>query len=141
MPSFALYTDAALTQLLAGNLVATQNADGTTPPVVFTLYLGSNTANRRIQANANPGVDQIQAAVADVNPGSGHAATEVKLASSQADLASAVGGAALNLGTEILSGAANARPIWIEVNDATRVIGTATELSVVIANLRETVIA
>ncbi|CAI8818298.1 hypothetical protein [Methylococcus capsulatus] len=141
MPTFALYTDAALTQLLAGNLVATQNADGSTPPVVFTLYLGSPTANRKIQANANPGVDPIQATVVDANTGSGHSASEVKLAATQAGLAAAVGGSALDLGTEILSGAANAKPIWIEVNDATHAVGTATELAVVIANVRETATA
>ncbi|UZR28073.1 hypothetical protein [Methylococcus mesophilus] len=140
MSSFKLYTDAALTTPLTGSLVATQNADGSTPAIQFTLYLGSTTASRMIQANANPGVDQIQATVVDAGAGSGHDVSEVKLAATQAGLASAVGGAALDLGTSVLSDAANAKPIWIEVNDATHVVGTATELSVVIADVRETAV-
>lgn len=136
--SFKLYTDANLTAPLAGNLICAQNADGSTPAVDKILYLGSTTASRKLEANSNPGVDQIVVSVVDAVPASGHPATEVKLATTLAGLNSAVGGASLNIGTQILSGAANAIPIYIRVNDSTGQVGTATELSVAIANVRET---
>lgn len=45
--------------------------------------------------------------------------TDVKLAATQGGLAGATWGAALNLGTSVLSGAANAKPVWIKVRDST----------------------
>ena len=55
--TFKIFSDAALTTEQTGNLVATQNADGSTPPVEFQLWLGSlgsaggNTADRKVQAD------------------------------------------------------------------------------------------
>lgn len=140
MTTFAFYTDAALTIPLAGNIVAAQNADGSTPPIVTALYFGSTNATRRAQANSNPGVDNLSATIVDAAPGSGHAATEIKLASTQGGLAGATPGAALSLGTTVNGGTENAKPIWIEIDDATGTIGTATELSVKVDGIRETVI-
>lgn len=48
--------------------------------------------------------------------------TDVRLATTQGGLASATWGAALNLGTSILSGAGNAATVWIEVRDSTHYV-------------------
>lgn len=139
--SFALYTDANLTTPLSSNLVCSQNADGSSDPVDKVVYLGSTVANRKLEANSNPGVDQIVVSVVDSAPGTGHPATEVKLATTFGGLASAVGGAPLNIGATILSGVENAVPIYIRVDDTTGVVSTSTELSVAISNVRETATA
>lgn len=136
--SFKLYTDAGLTTPLVSNLVCAQKADGSSDPVDKVVYLGSTTANRKIEADSNPGVDQIVVSIVDAAPGSGHPATEVKLATTLLGLGSATGGDPLNLGTSILSGVENAVPIYIRVDDTTGVVGTSTELSIAIAAVRET---
>jgi hypothetical protein len=140
MATFAFYTDAALTSPFAGNLVAAQNADGSTDPIVTALYFGSTDEDRQAQADSNPGVDNLAVTIADSAPGTGHATTEVKLASTQGGLAGATPGASLSLGTTVLGGVENAKPIWIQVDDATATIGTATELSIEINGIRESVI-
>lgn len=49
--------------------------------------------------------------------GAVHPITEVKLATTEAGLDSATGGAALNIGTTILSGATNAVEVWVRVTN------------------------
>lgn len=142
--TFKIFSDAALTTEQTGNLVATQNADGSTPPVEFQLWLGSlgsaggNTADRKVQADSDPGVAGIDLTVVDTTPGSGHEVAEVKLATTQGGLAGATGGALLALAATLTSGTANAVEFWVSVDDATGVIGTAVELSVDTVLLRET---
>ena len=142
--TFKIYTDAAMTTEQVGNLVATQNADGSTPAVEFQLWIGSlgsaggDTADRKIQAESDPGVDPINLTVVDAAPGGGHEVAEVKLALLQAGLAGATGGAALNLGTTLTSSTASPVEFWVSVDDATGAIGTSTELSIDTVLVRET---
>jgi hypothetical protein len=138
--SFKFYTDAALTTPLTSNLVATQNVDGSSDPVVHTIYLGSTTTSRQLQANSNPGVDQITVSLVDSAPTTGHPTTDVKLALTENGLATATAGAALDLGVQILSGTVNAKAIWIELDDSTLTLGTSTELSITSNALRETAV-
>lgn len=137
--TFKFYSDANLTTEITGNLIATQNQDGSTPPVVFTIYYGSTGSGLIVYNKTNPGVAHLQVEVFDSATGSGHATTEVKLATTEGGLASATPGAALDLGASILSGVANKKTIWVEVNDATHVVGNSTELSLRINNVREMV--
>jgi len=67
-----------------------------------------------------------------------HVPTEVKLASTQGGLSSATPGASLNVGTQILSGTLNAVSVWLEVDDSTAVVATATELQLQTNDLTET---
>lgn len=142
--TFKIFNDAALTTEQTGNLVATQNADSSTPPVEFQLWLGSlgsaggDTTDRKVQADSDPGVDDIQITVEDLDPGNGHETTEVKLATTQGGLAGAVAGAPLVLAVTLTSGTANKQEFWVQVDDATGVVGTSTELSVDTVLLRET---
>lgn len=136
--TFGFFTDSALTTALSGNLVAQQNADGSSDPVDFTLYLGSTTASRKIEADSDPGVANIAISVVDSASGSGHPATEVKLATTLGGLDTATGGDPLTLGTSILSGSGNAQVVYVRVDDTTGVIGNSTELSITTNTLRET---
>ena len=128
MATQIIYTDAALTTPLAGNIVIPQRADDSLPPVDVRLWLGHNNAAQKIQAESDPGVDQIVISVNDTDPGNGNPATAVKLAATQAGLNSAVAGDPLNAGVEIVGGAGGAFEFWMRVEDLTNTIGTYTDL-------------
>lgn len=136
--SLQLFEDAGLTTPKVGNIVATQAADGSTGPLIFTFYLGATVVGRKFEVQANPGVDDILLSVTDAAPGTGHATTEVKLASTLGGLTGATPGAPLNLGPQLLSGVVNATQIFIEIDDATGVVGTSTELALETQILIET---
>lgn len=142
--TFKVFSDAALTTEQTGALVATQNVDGSTPPIEFQLWFGSlgsaggDTTDRKVQADSDPGVDNIVLSVGDIDPGNGHEVAEVKLATTQGGLAGATGGVDLALSPTINSGSVNAVEFWAQVDDATATVGTVTELSVGTNNVRET---
>lgn len=142
--TFKIFNNATLTTEQVGNLVATQNADGSTSPVTFQLWLGSlgseggDTTDRKAQADSDPGVDAVLLTVVDAFPGADHEATEIKLATTSGGLAAAIAGADLVLPVTLTSGTGNKQEFWVEVDDATGVIGTSTELSVSTNLIRET---
>lgn len=57
--SFKLYTDSGLTVLFNGLYQLTHETDLSDNPQDNTLYFGSNTAANQLDANSNPGVDDI----------------------------------------------------------------------------------
>lgn len=57
--SFKLYTDSGLTSLFGGTFEYTHESDFSDNPQDQTLYFGSNTAGRKLQTTASPGVSQI----------------------------------------------------------------------------------
>ena len=91
----------------------------------------------KIEANSNPGVDNIIIDVLDSNPGFDHEDTEIKLATTQGGLTAATPGASLTVGTSVLSGAANDFEFWIRVTNAVATVGTITELSIATNALKE----
>ena len=127
--TFKFFTDSNLTQELTGNLVFDQAVDGSSGAAVKTLYFGSTTANRKLEAASNPGVDQVAISIVDSATGSGNPTTAVKLASTLGGLSGATAGAPLNLGTSVLSGVANAKPVYVQVTDQTHAVGNYTDLS------------
>lgn len=129
--SFRLYHDAALTQeITSGNpLTATQETGGGLGPVLKTIYLGSTASGTKIQVTANPGVTGVQLNVIDAAPGSGAPATEFKMGLSAAARDAAVAGAALVMSHTILSGVANAVPIYTRRESAIAVAGAYTDVS------------
>lgn len=131
--AFGWYSDAGLTTLYTGPLISLQNADGSSAPNDFgPIYVGIPDADSTTSAKAssNPGVDDITITVVDASPGSGHEKEEVRLATTSGGLDTAVAGASLDLGIEILKGSANAVTVYVRVDDATGTVGTATELSI-----------
>lgn len=57
--TFKLYTDSGLTTEFNGLYQLTHETDQSDNPQDFTLYFGSNTSGRQLEANSNPGVDDI----------------------------------------------------------------------------------
>lgn len=130
MASFKLYLDAAQTVEFTGPLQVVHNSDLSDNPQDFQFFLGSNTAGVQVEANSNPGIDNISISVADSAPGADHEATEILLSTTQIGLDSATPGAALSVGTSILSESANNFEFWLRVVNAVTDIGVSTELSI-----------
>lgn len=98
-----LFADAAGTTPLDGTAGLTLSALlGSSKDGVF--YVGLTNASAKIQAQSDPGVDQIAVSIGDASPGSGVEAVDIKLALSSIGLDSAVAGDPLNLGATITGG-------------------------------------
>lgn len=123
---FGFFSDAALTTQINTALVFNQVAGSSTPDDKVVYYGGPT--GYQVKAQSDPGVDQITVSVVDAAGGSGSPASDVKLALTSGGLAGATGGAALNLGTVINGGAANAVPVHIRVTDSTGMTGLNTDL-------------
>lgn len=103
--AFDFYTDSGLTNLVPSPLVITTGVNASDD---MQIYCGGTS--RTFKATSNPGVDQITISVTGTSaegPGS------IKLATTQAGLDTATGGAALDLGTEVV----NSTSFWVRVTD------------------------
>ena len=107
--SFKFYADAGLTTEIVGPLSFSQNKDGSTGDIDGVAYYGSNNEGTTVQADSNPGTDQIIVLLNDStsNEGIGPQANDVKLASSNANLGAAVAGDPLNIGLTVTAGVGN----------------------------------
>lgn len=137
MATFDFFTDTALTTAAPTPIQFAHNSDFSDNPQDLQLFLGSTGSNLKIEADSNPGVDNIVISVADTSPASGHETTEIKLATTQGGLAGATPGASLTVGTSVLSGTANDFEFWIRVTNAVSTVGVSTELSISTNNVRE----
>jgi len=63
--SFKLYTDSGLTTPFTGTLQLTHNVNLSDNPQDFVLYFGSEETGRQLDANSNPGVDDIELSPTD----------------------------------------------------------------------------
>lgn len=124
-----IFKDAALTQpfddavdTLDGAALNGNDGDG-------YFYVGLTDTANKLQASSNPGVDPLTISITDASPGVDVEAADIKLASSQSGLGSAVGGNPLNIGAEILGGAApNAYQVWFRWANSEGA-GTYTDIS------------
>ena len=133
--TFGVFTDAALTTPLTGTLDFAQAADGSTGPVVATVYIGSASPARVLRAIANPGVDPLVLTVTDSASG-GSPAADVTIALEETFVGRAPA-ASLVLGTQINGGLPNAVAVYIRVEDSTGDIGLHTDLSLVLTLAEE----
>lgn len=92
----------------------------------FEIIIGSPDASRKIEADSNPGVDNIVITPIDSNPGSGHEVTEIKLATTLLGLDSAVAGDPLSLGTVINGGTEVS--IFMRLTDGTSGLASVEQL-------------
>lgn len=140
--TFGFFHDSALTTPVTAlnPLVAEQDTDGSLPDTDEIIYFGSTATGYRVRDAVNPGVDPIEISVVDANAGTGSPATEFKLALSLVGLDSAVAGAALEIGTQVTSGTANAIPIYTRRTTAIAVAGVYTDLTLQTQQLAETVV-
>ncbi len=138
MTTLYLYDDAGLTTLATLPLAFTQDDLGVITPHQRRFYLGNADAGYIFQAASDPGVDPITLSVVDTVPASGQPASAIKLATTQAGLASATGGADLELAATILSGSVNAVQIWVQFDAATATVATDTDISLALSTLTVT---
>ncbi len=137
MATFDFFTDTALTTPAPSPLQVSHNSDFSDNPQDFQFFLGSLGSSLKIEANSNPGVDNIVISVIDSDPGNNHEDTEIKLATTQGGLTAATPGASLTVGTVVNSGAANDFEFWVRVTNAVSTVGTITELSFATNSLKE----
>lgn len=104
------YADDGLTVELA-TLVAQQSTARTYE--TKKVYFGSTEAGKTLYADSNPGVDAIQVSLVDAFPGADMETAHVRMALSEAGLASATPGDPVSLGTSLSSGVANAVVLWV----------------------------
>ncbi len=135
--AFDIFTDTALTTPAPSPLQFSHNSDFSDNPQDTQFFLGSLTASVKIEADSNPGVDNIVISVADTTPSNSHEVTEIKLATTQGGLTAATPGASLTVGTVVNSGAANDFEFWMRVTNAIATVGTVTQLSISTNNVRE----
>lgn len=130
-----IYTDATLTTLYNTDtpleLAAAegQYADG-------VIYVGVPNADRKLQDADNPGTTQIQISPTDLETSEPPDDTDIKLALTSGGLASASGGASLDLGLEIAGGAGNAVAVHIRYTNLD-FIGTSTDVGLLLSSMIE----
>lgn len=134
--AWRLYNDAACTQVFSGILTTTHRQNLSDNPQDFTLYFANieddplNSGYLKLQDGTNPGVDNIEIYIEDLDPGQGHEATEITLGLTAADLSTNTPGAPLSLGPQLISGIGNVRPIHIRIINTVTTLGSSQELSV-----------
>ena len=198
--TFKLYTNTGLTSLFSGTFTLTHKSDFSDNPQDFVLYLGSNTANRKLQTFSSPGVNQItltptyaianwtastalslgvsrrptsptgyryQVTTAGTTAGTQPTwptvigstvsngsvvwtcvaeerdVNEITLALSAPGLDTNVAGAALNIGTQILSGTSNDVAIYVRIENAIPTLSSTIgqpELTINIVSVQEGVV-
>jgi hypothetical protein len=138
--TYAFFHDSALTEEITAlnPITATQDENDTLAPVDVQIWFGSATAGSQVQADSDPGVDDIEVSIADSNGATGQTTTAIRLATSQPGLASATPGAALAIGTSVSAGSANAVAFWVRIDDGTGTYGSYTDLSLQTNTLRQT---
>lgn len=128
--TFKFYLNSSLTVELT-TLSQAFAEDGSDGAVDRLVYIGSVTTGKKLLAASDPGVDPIPIGVEDEDGDeTGQSATGVRLALTQADLDTAVDGEAIDGPTQILSGVAQALPVWIRREPTNLDEGTYTDLTV-----------
>jgi hypothetical protein len=137
--SFGFYHDSALTTPIGTGDEADFNVIGT-GYADLQIWFGSTATDRRARATSDPGTDQITVTPTDADAITGLATSAVKLATSQAGLTAATAGAALEIGTQVLSGSANAFPFWVRVTSPTDTPAVHLDLSLVTNDLTDSAV-
>jgi len=124
-----LYDDAACTIESSGILPINSKTNLTDNPQDFVRWFANvdddplDGGSVQLQAQSNPGVDQVQIYINDIAPGSAHSPSDITLATSTGDLAVNTPGDPLDLGTTLISGVSNAIAVYA------RAINTSTTVS------------
>lgn len=136
--TFMAYHDSALTSPVnSANPMLQTHVSGASDYTDDLIYIGSTTTGNKLQTITSPGTNPVVVSVADLNPGTGAPASEFKLALSSGGLASATAGASLSLSHTLLSGVANAVPVYVRRTSALATAGNYTDVSLTILNVQE----
>ncbi|AMO36749.1 hypothetical protein [Thauera humireducens] len=122
--SWNFYNDPALTSLQSAGATVTEDLG----PTDRIVYFGSPMPGKTLRTAIGPGSNQITIAPADGGPGSGADVSQVKLALTAGGLDTAVGGAAISVGTELSSGAANKITVFVRTEQGSQPVGLADDL-------------
>lgn len=107
------------------------DAGGGTAPQVMQLFFGSSVADRKLKEKSGTTPVGVHIQVLDTDGSGPHTTAEVKLASTQAGLASAVAGASLQLASGFLTSGGFLRSVWVEVSDPVLTAGYTHELRLI----------
>jgi hypothetical protein len=132
--SFGWFGDAGLT-------VPLTRADfvrGAPAAVDRVVYFGSTATGKKLQRASSPGVAALEVVVQDADTGAGVQASHVRLALSAGGLAAATPGAALPIGATVLSGAANAVPVFVRLDAPLTTAGNYDDVSLAVNGSLET---
>ncbi len=102
----------------AVKLKAMQASDGSSAAVDFIYYLVADDVDRTYYAASDPDVDDIVVSIVDAAAGASLPPTALRLALASEDLDTATPGAALAIGTALVSGSVNAVAIHVRVDSA-----------------------
>jgi len=123
MATFGFYMDAALTDPYDAGTDFVGPFIGETFPIDSVIYFGSTDTGRKVQADSDPGVDNLVVNLVDAAAGSGVETTDFKLATTSGGLDSAVAGDPLDLGvTQLVGGVGNAVAIHVRCSYAGGII-------------------
>ncbi len=134
--SLLFYQDAGLTVSLS-RIDALQASDGNAVAVDRVIYLGSTVSGKKFQDAVDPGAEPIVLSVVDSLTGLQVPSNTLRLALSGGGLDAATPGAAINLGTELLSGTGNALPVHVRVDAIAIAAGAYDNLSLVTSDTME----
>lgn len=123
--SWKLYADAGLTVEI--DPIAFAHAQGGSGND-RRIWLGSVAEGKQLQRGSAPGIDAVELSLYDSAAGSGLAVSAYTLALTAGGLATNTPGAALAVGTTLLSGVGNAIPIYIRAHDAAAAIAVYNDL-------------
>lgn len=110
-----VFSDAGLTMPVSA-IDFTQAENGVSPAESRVVYIGSQAADKKYLDPESPGVAQIALAITDGGAASSPVADNVRIALTSGGLGTATPGASLDLGVEILGGAAHAIPVHVRVD-------------------------
>jgi len=128
---FKFFSDPALTTPVTTLSLVTMLDGATVTPAPAVVYFGSTDAAQLV---INDGGGQITVSAVDSAPASGLPASAVRLSMTEAALSSASG--ALEIGSSIAGGVANAVAVWVAV-DASALPGVYTDLSLITSQIVE----
>jgi len=132
-PTFKLYSDAALTSEIT--LLTFTTIPAVTVNQDKSFFIGSTAVSKKL-VNVNDLANQIVITFEDTNIGNGVAATDFVLANSQLGLDGSLV-QSLNIGTELLSGVANAIEIFVRFTPPFAFEGIDTDLRLSMPDLFE----
>lgn len=122
--SWNFYNDPSLTSLQSSGATVTEDLG----PTDRIIYFGSATPGKTLRTAVSPGTNQITVSPVDAAAGTGAEAAQIKLALTAGGLDTAVGGAALSIGTELASGAENKITIFVRSMQGSQPVGNSADL-------------
>jgi hypothetical protein len=128
LSDFGFFLDAAGLQPVPLPLDYLFSSSGVTAPHQTQLFFGSNDNTVKLTFKPGTTPPYLELQIVDTDPSGPHLTTDIKLASTQQDLATATPGASFLLVAGDFFGGSPLIPFWVEVSNPHLVLGYTTEL-------------